>query len=331
MIIMRLLAANTGSYPKIGDSPEKQKHREAYARWEKGELTDEEFENIQREVIKEVIEEQVKAGLDMVTDGQIRWIDPISHFTKNLKNCELDGLLRYFDTNFYFRQPVVRDKPVIIEPVARAEYLFAKRISPVPLKQVITGPYTLARLSINKAGVDFHTMVRWFAEVVAQEVHALSRLGRCFIQIDEPAILKHPEDLSIFEEAIHEVCTEKRRSKIYLYTYFGDASPFLEAFEKLPVNGVGFDFTYSPKLPDLIKKHGFEKEAIGLGMIDGRNTRLENPRELLPVLRKVLSGVEADILYLNPSCGLEFLPREVAFQKLKRTVEIRDFIRKKLL
>jgi 5-methyltetrahydropteroyltriglutamate--homocysteine methyltransferase len=328
---MKVLAANTGSYPKIGSSPDKQKHREAYAKWEKGEITDEEFEDIQREVIKEVIEEQVKAGLDMVTDGQIRWIDPISHFTKNLEGCELDGLLRYFDTNFYFRQPVVKDKPIIMKPVARGEYTFAKRISPVIVKQVITGPYTLAKLSINKAGVDFQTMVKWFAEVIAQEVHALSRLGRCFIQLDEPAILKHPEDLKVFEEAIHEVCTEKRRSKLYLYTYFGDVCPFLSIFEKLPVDGVGFDFTYSPKLVQTLNERGFRKEAVGLGIVDGRNTRLEDPKSLLPVFKKLLSAIEADVLYINPSCGLEFLPREVAFQKLKCVVEIRNIIKKKLL
>jgi len=328
---MKLLTANTGSYPKIGSSPERQQHREAYARWERGELTDEEFEKIQREVIKEVIEEQVRAGLDMVTDGQIRWADPVSHFTRRLGGCELNGLLRYFDTNFYFRQPVVREKPVIMEPVARAEYMIAKRLSPVTVKQVITGPYTLAKLSINKAGVDFHTLLKWFAEVVAQEIHALSRLGRCFIQIDEPAILRHPEELNLFEEAIGEICAEKRRSKIYLYTYFGDASPFLDAFEKLPVDGVGLDFTYSPRLASILGGRGFGKEAVGLGVIDGRNTRLESSREILPLLKRVLSGVEADILYLNPSCGLEFLPREVAFQKLKRTVEIGRMARRKIL
>lgn len=328
---MKLLTANTGSYPKIGSSPGTQKHREAYARWERGEITREEFERIQDEVVKEVIEEQVRAGLDLVTDGQVRWMDPISRFTEGLRGCELDGLLRYFDTNFYFRQPVVREKPVIIQPVSKAEYLLAKRLSPVKVKQVITGPYTLARHSINKAHVDFHTLVRWFTEVVAQEVHALSRLGRCFIQIDEPAILRHPEDAKIFQDAIQEVCSEKHRCKLYLYTYFGDASPLLPLLETLPVDGVGFDFTYGSKLLSLMQGRGFGKEVVGLGLVDGRNTRMERPSEIFYVLRRVLPRLEAEVVYLNPSCGLEFLPREVAFEKLRNMVKICKEARGKFL
>ncbi len=328
---MKLLSANTGSYPKIGSDPKKQKFRVAYAKWEAGELSDEQFKKIQDEVVKEVIDEQIQAGLDMVTDGQIRWIDPISHFTKNLEGCRMDGLLRYFDTNFYFRQPVVTSRLVIKHPVACDEFVFAKRYSSVPVKQVITGPYTLARLSINRAGVDFRTFLRWFTEVVAQEVHAISRLGRCFVQIDEPAILSHPKDWELFKESIEEICSERRRLKIYLYTYFGDAMPLLNKMENLPVNGVGFDFTYSWKLVQKMAEEGFAMEAVGLGLIDGRNTRMERKRKILGILRRLLRNLNVEIVYLNPSCGLEFLPRENAFKKLKLVSEICKEARQKIL
>lgn len=328
---MKLLTANTGSYPKIGSSPDKQKYREAYAKWERGEISREEFERIQDEVVKEVIEEQCKAGLDIVTDGQIRWIDPISHFTLHLTGCELDGLLRYFDTNFYFRQPVIKEKPAILHTITKREYLFAKRVSPVTVKQVITGPYTLAKLCINKSGSDFPTLVKWFTEVVANEVHDLSRLGRCYIQIDEPAILRHPDDFGLLEEAMHEICSEKKRSKIYLYTYFGDASPLFKKFEKLPVDGIGFDLIYGPRVIRCLEKERFKKEAIGLGLIDGRNTKLETARDVLRVMSRILRKLEVDTAFLNPSCGLEFLPREVAFKKLSNMVKISKVIKMKLL
>ena len=87
-IRMELLTASTGSYPRIGDRLEQQRHRQAYAKRERGEISDQEFGRVQDEVTRGVIEEQARAGLDVVTDGQVRWYDPISHFARGLEGCE---------------------------------------------------------------------------------------------------------------------------------------------------------------------------------------------------------------------------------------------------
>jgi 5-methyltetrahydropteroyltriglutamate--homocysteine methyltransferase len=320
---MELLTASVGSYPRIGDAPEQQKHRQAYARWERGEISNEEFEQVQDEVTQEVIEEQVRAGLDLVTDGQVRWYDPISHFARGLEGCEVGGLLRFFDTNFYFRQPVIRARVSWTGPIVLREFTFAKGVSRPPLKPVVTGPYTLAKLSIDRHYGDLGSLVTDFARAIGQEISELVKAGAEIVQVDEPAILQNPQDFELFRGAIEELSKHKQGAKLALYTYFGDAAPLYRKFHfKLPVDVLGFDFTYSPQLSNVIARFGCEKE-LGLGLIDGRNTKLEDAQEVLATLKKILPTVGSQRVYLSPSCGLgEYLPREIAFKKLQNLVAI---------
>lgn len=318
---MELLTTNAGSYPRIGDLPEQQRLRRAYAQWEKGEISDEKFEEVQNEVTVEVIQEQVRAGLDVVTDGQVRWYDQVSHFARGLEGCEINGLLRFFDTNTYFRQPVIVKRLRWVAPIVRDEFVFAKGVSPVPVKPILTGPYTLAKLSINRYYEDFSSLVADLAQVIAHEVEELVKAGAEVIQIDEPAILKNPGDFELLRAVVERLAERKHGARLALYLYFGDAAPLYDKLQELPVDALGLDFTYGKGLVDAIEASGSEKE-LGLGLIDARNTRIEGEKETLSLLRRILAHVEADRAYLNPSCGLEYLPRDVAFAKLKNMVTI---------
>jgi 5-methyltetrahydropteroyltriglutamate--homocysteine methyltransferase len=324
---MKLITASAGSYPRIGTEPEKQRLRVEYARFERGEISKEDFERVQDEVTKEVIEEQRRAGIELATDGQVRWHDQISHFARKLSGCEIDGLLRLFDTNFYFRQPVINGKVRWTAPIVVEEFTFAKRVSSIPIKPVVTGPYTLAKHSIDRHYRDFSSLVADFAVAIGKEVNALVKAGAEIIQLDEPSILKNPQEFKIFESAVEEVSKNKGKARLALYTYFGDAAQLYNKLQTLPIDILGLDFTYSQKLPTIIESYGSKKE-LGLGLVDGRNTRMENVKETARVAVKILRRVDTEHAYLNPSCGLdEYLPREVAFEKLKNLVAIAKHVK----
>jgi 5-methyltetrahydropteroyltriglutamate--homocysteine methyltransferase len=324
---MRLITASGGSYPRIGTAPEKQRLRVEYAGLERGEISKEDFARVQDEVTREVIEEQRRAGIELATDGQVRWYDQISHFARKLSGCEIDGLLRLFDTNFYFRQPVINGKVRWAGPIVVEEFTFAKKVSSIPIKPVVTGPYTLAKHSIDRHYRDFPSLVADFAVAIGKEVNALAKAGAEIIQLDEPSILKNPQDFKIFENAVGEVSKNKGKARLALYTYFGDAAKLYDKLQTLPVDVLGLDFTYSQELPNIIESSGSKKE-LGLGLIDGRNTKIENVKETARVAVKILKRIDAERAYLNPSCGLdEYLPREVAFEKLKNLVAIAKQVR----
>lgn len=317
---MELILTNTGSYPRIGDNPEQQRLRKVVASFDRREAALADVERVEEDVTLEALNEQLIAGIDLVTDGQIRWYDPISHITGKLDGVRIGGLLRFFDTNFYFRQPMVEGEIKWKEPILKNEFLFAKSNSSKPVKSVITGPYTLAVHSAGK--FDLAKLAFGYAEAIAKEVEVLSSAGAKVIQIDEPSILKKNANLKIFSKALNEIVKAKRNSKIALCTYFGDVSGIYERLQELPIDIIGIDFTYNPDLPNIVASLGSQK-ALGLGLIDGRNTRLEKVEEVVKILEKIIPKINADYSYLNPSSGLEYLPRNRAFEKLELMAKIK--------
>src|SRR2546428_3658355 len=139
-----------GNYPKTPNRPRPGRLRQAINRRDRGEITSEELARIEDEVTIEVIEEQVEAGVDIVTDGQIRWDDDQTYIMRGLGGVEIGGLQRYLDTNTYYRQPEIVGPIAWREPILVRDYRFAAEHSRKPVKAIITGPYTLAALSLDK-------------------------------------------------------------------------------------------------------------------------------------------------------------------------------------
>jgi 5-methyltetrahydropteroyltriglutamate--homocysteine methyltransferase len=322
---MELLLCNHSSYPRIGDDPEHQLLRRTIAQHERGEKTDEAVGDAQDRMTELALAEQIEAGLDLVTDGQIRWADPISHLAGKLSGVQVNGLLRFFDTNFYFRQPVVQGRPERREPLVLEEFKFAQAKSARPVKAVLTGPYTLARCSVSENGGSggFAEMLEGYTAALAAEVAALAAAGATAIQIEEPAIPRYPEDFPRFEQCLSALAMSKDSTQLTLTIYFGDAAAVYDQLQTLPVDMLGLDFTYSPGLADRVISSGTARTLM-LGLVDGRNTRLEDPAATVRQLERLARGAGLNRAYLSPSCGLEYLPRDRARQKLKQLAVIRN-------
>ncbi len=314
---MRTTAA--GSYPKTPNRPRPARLRQAIARRDRGDITAEELARIEDEVTIEVIAEQAEAGLDLITDGQIRWDDDQTYIAQRLQGFEITGLIRYFDTNTYYRQPNVTAAVRWQQPILVRDYEFAAEHSNKPVKALITGPYTLAALSTDSHYGDRRPLVLALAEALHQEAKALAAAGASVIQVNEPAILRHKEDGPLLQEAI-TIMLDGIDAETALYTWFGDADGILPLLMDLPVDVIGLDFVSGPGNWEAIKRISFNK-VLGFGIIDARNTRMEPVEEIAAQIRRVSEIVPTERLYVNPSCGLEYLPREVAFEKLKRLAE----------
>ena len=324
---MKLLTTSAGSYPRIGDAPERQNLRRTYAALERQEASETDLRAAEDDLTRAALAEQAEAGLDLLTDGQVRWHDPISHLAGKLAGIKINGLLRFFDTNTYFRQPVVEGEIKRQNGLLLSEFEFAQANSPKPVKPVLTGPYTLARHSLVEHAPYKQTepLTRAYAQALAPEIDALAKAGAEVIQIDEPAILKRPADFPILERALMMLSKFKGKAKLALYLYFGDPLPLYERLQKLPVDILGLDFTYNPKFVDRVAMAGSQK-PLALGLVDARNTRLEDPAEVAHQIDRIRLRVQGD-LYLNPSCGLEYLPRDRALAKLKLLPQIRDLVK----
>ncbi len=314
---MELRTLTHGSYPRIGSTPEEQILRKTIAQLDRGEKTEADVHAAEDRVAAVTLAEQEAAGVDVVTDGLVRWYDPVSHLAGKLAGVRIGGLLRFFDTNFYFRQPVIEGKVVRTRPLVLDEYRWAAKKAVRPVKPVLTGPYTLARLSLREPGApSFTATVEALADALAAEVAALAGAGARLIQIDEPALLQYPRDARMAAEAFARIAAHKGRAELALALYFGDAAPLYKTLLAWPVDVLLLDFTYSPDLPLVVAGEACGRQ-IGFGLLDGRNTRLEDRTLVLRQLEAMLRKCQAPRAYLTTSCGLEYLPRARARAKLQ--------------
>ena len=308
-----------GNYPKISAKAGAPNLRRAISQFDTGRITQEELDRVAGQVTQEVIQEQVEAGVDLITDGQVRWNDGQTYVARGIKGFQINGLTRYFDTNTYYRQPVPEEKLEWKGPITVGDFKFATEISPRPVKPVITGPYTLGRLSQLGSYGELHALVMDLAHGLNKESLALQEAGATLIQFDEPAILRYPEEMDLLVEA-SQVLTQGVRVKTAIYTWFGGIPAIGSRFFSLPFDVFGLDFVMGPENYEMIQHLPPEKE-LAVGIMDARNTRMESVDVLVDSIRRISRYVPLDRLYVNPSAGLEYLPRITAQEKLARLVE----------
>jgi len=329
-----ILASLLGSYPRIGDRPVEQALRRALQRADRGEDPPAAVADAEDEMTRMAVREQAEAGLDLVTDGQIRWHDPVSHVALGLAGFRIEGLLRYFDTNTYYRQPAAvgpigRERPFLVEAFRFA----VDAAAPRPVKAIVTGPLTLALLSRDARGRGRQQLTLEIASALNRELRDLEAAGAGVIQVDEPALARFPGDVDLLPLAMRRLVMGLSSARVILATSFGDATPLLPELATLPVALVGLDVLAAGEAAELGSRLAAlfpPGTGLLLGVIDGRNTRLEDPNEtyerrVRPILEALRAGGGPPReVHLAPNHGLEFLPRDTARAKMTALAALRD-------
>lgn len=315
-----------GSYPKppSGEKPGASipfELRRVLRSLEKGEASVEDLHQAQDRLVTEVISEQEEAGVDVVTDGHVRWDDLVTPFASHMAGIELSGLLRYFDNNVYYRRPVCVGPVEWRGPVSVDAWRYADSVATKPVKAVIPGPLTIARLSLDDHYSSHEKFVLALARVLAQEAFELEAAGARIIQIDEPALLDAPEDLPLAKRALGAVVAELKLPQVVLATYFSDAKRLGAELFDMPADVFHLDFVSGPENEELISLIPPESK-LQAGVLDSRNTLLESTSDVGAFVHRLLEAFGADRLSLAPSAGLEFLPRDKARSKLERLTQI---------
>jgi len=316
-----MITTAVGSFPKVAESGYGTAVMGAINRWQKKDLSDEGLERVFQEVTREVIKEQEEIGLDLLTDGQIRWEDLVTPFAKSIDGFEINGLERFFDNNVYYRKPILHKAPTRSRPIFVEDYLFARRCTTKPLKAVLPGPYTIVELSDDRYYRNARLFMRRIAELLNEEAKALIQAGAPIIQFDEPALgFGKPPITQVMESM--DLATDGLKAPVAVSIYFGRVTQeILEALQRRRgVAIIGVDVVSDPKALDLMRRLKWTK-GLALGCLDARNTKLESVEELHAVFDTVKKLLPLEQVSVSPNCGLEFLPHEHARQKLARLVE----------
>jgi 5-methyltetrahydropteroyltriglutamate--homocysteine methyltransferase len=316
---MKIKPAIHSSFPRIGEQPDEQKLRRAIAGLERGKITKDDLDEVENQVVDDVLAIQENAGLELVSDGLIRWYDPASHLAKGLKGFEINGLLRFFDTNTYYRQPVVIEDISAGNGDLSTEIAYAIKKADRPVKGVILGPLSMAAMSLNKSKLKFTDLAIKLGDLLGREVAAMTSSGADFVQVEEPWLVRNPEYFDLFKDSFGQLLRNKGNAKTILTFYFGDTGKIYDRLGAIAADMLGIDFTYSPGLLERLASEG-SPIPLSFGILDGRNTKLESASQIARSLEPILIKVTGDC-HLTTSCGLEYLPRSYAVRKLQLTSE----------
>jgi methionine synthase II (cobalamin-independent) len=342
---MELILSSAGSYPCSGPGEDLQvlvRARQAVAR---GEQTAADLSDAENFMVRRAIEEQVAAGFEIVTDGLTRWGDPIFHLAGKLEGVDLGAERALPAGGGNYRVPVVRARPVRRGPLLAEEYRFAcnalgavntprGKAGKLAVKAVLTGPFTLAKLSESKdaaMGV-LDARAGAFAEALAAEIGALAEGGAEHIQVDELAAFDARTEWAVLRAGISVLAAARdaarkggRRVELTLALAARGAAAQFDSLFELPADVIALDLTGDAKLFDRIAASGTPK-PVHLGLVSGRSEKLEDTRELARKLEAVLPKIAGGRVYLGAAGGLDALPRDRARAKLELVARVREII-----
>ena len=216
-------SGNHSSYPRVAESPLEQQLRHVLKRAERGKSTADEVQEVEDAVTSMLVADQSRAFIDIVTDGMARWSGPHSHLAVHLKGTEKGGLQRWFDTNFYDRRLRVIGEISRPAPMFVRDYQIAEDTAQKPLKPVLPGPVTVARMAQDEVYGSPDKLAEELAAIFAAEVADLAAAGATHFQIDEPLLCRYPGDLELVQSTAGKIfAAAGEGATTILSTYFGD-------------------------------------------------------------------------------------------------------------
>ena len=308
---------NRGMLPAtiVGSYPKPRWLNRLIREYQKGDISHEIMERAYADSIKAVVKDQEIAGVDILWDGEMRREEMTSYFADRIGGFKIYGEVRVWGNNYY-RKPAIVDEIEYRDELAVSDYRFLRGITSNGIKVPITGPYTIVDWSFNEFYKNKEEAVYAVASVINEELRRLVSEGANYIQIDDPAIPTHPEEIEIAKNSI-EIATRGVDAYLGLHICYGDYSKIYPQVLEFDVDQLDFEFANRNfSNLDVFKKHDFTKD-IGFGCVDVHTRRVETVGEIKENIKKAFDLVEPKRVYVDPDCGLKLLPSEVAFEKLK--------------
>ena len=286
------------------------------------------------------IKAQEDAGIDIVTDGEIRRESYSNHFATALDGVDLDNPGTALDRSGH-PNPV----PRVIGPIRRRhavgirDLAFLRRHTTRQIKFTVPGPFTMAQQAqIDYYGGDRRLAALDYAAAVNEEIRDLFSAGADVVQIDEPYLQARPDDAHAYALPAIARALEGIEGITALHTCFGYAHvvhtrlggyPFLAELDTTLAGQIVIE-SMQQKV-DLAMLDVLPHKKIVLGVINlDDDAAVETPEEVAAQIRAALRHVDPQRLMLAPDCGMKYLPRATAFAKLQALVAGTKIVRREL-
>lgn len=287
--------------------------------------------------VKAAVKDQEIAGIEIVTDGELRRDNMIDYFVERLPGVQIDRSSKKFYYDFY--DSSVQGKLPLASLGLAADFRFLRAFTERETKFCLTGPHSLSKRIRNQHYPSEEAFAIDIARVMNLELKELVKAGARIIQIDEPYFSGFPDDLTWGVKALNTL-VEGVDAKIAVHICYGNryGKPSWEGsyrylFPRIleaKVHQLTLEFARrGGEDLDLFREFAPQFE-LGLGVIDVKTNAVETPDMVAERIRKALEVVPAEKVCVLPDCGCFHLPRDVAFAKLSAMVEGTRMVRKEL-
>ena len=276
------------------------------------------------------IRAQEAAGLDIITDGEIRRESYSNRFATALDGVDIDNPGTALDRSGH-PNPV----PRVVGPIRRRHAVevedlrFLKRHTDRKVKMTVPGPFTMSQQAqVEHYGGSRELAAMDYAAAVNEEIRDLFGAGADIVQIDEPYMQARPDDARAFGLKALNRALEGIKGTTAVHICFGYAAiiherpagySFLPELAGCSCAQVSIE-TAQSKLDCavLARLHG---KKIILGVIDLSDMQVETPETVAARIKRALPHVAPENIIVAPDCGMKYLPRDVAFGKMLAMVE----------
>ena len=296
------------------------------------------LEEAQDDATRLAVLDQEKAGIDIITDGEIRRESYSNRFAAALDGIDLDNPGTALDRSGHPNPvPRVVGKLRRNAPVEVRDLKFLKTLTDKPVKVTVPGPFTMSQQAQNDFYESEAEMALDYAAAVNEEIRDLFAAGADIVQIDEPYMQARPEKARAFGVAAVERALDGVKGTTALHICFGYAAliherpsgySFLPELGATSVQQISIETAQSNLDVSVLKS--LEGKTIILGVLDLSTREIETPQIVAARIARALPYVDARRIVVAPDCGLKYLPHDVAFGKMKAMVDGAALARAKL-
>ena len=295
------------------------------------------------DAVNMAIMDQERAGVDIISDGEMRRWYFVQSFYKRMTGIEPDPPLRKVGLYGYDSPPRYHTVEKVTLPGGLGiveEFKYTRTHTEKPIKATCPGPLTLTMHIRPREGYKDRLELAWeFAQLINKELKALVEAGADFIQLDEPSYAVIPGGAKDWVD-LYNACVEGVDAKLALHVCFGNLTSRPRGKrqygwmfpELLEANAQQLVFEFANREmreSDLWKEHSIDRE-LGAGVVDIKSFYVETPEDVAERIREFLKYVPPEKLYVSPDCGFFQLPRWLSYLKLEVLVKGTQLVRREL-
>ena len=275
---------------------------------DRGRTTKEAVEERREADMRSFLDAQREARLDYLSDGLLNWQDIFRPFDEAARGLAAGPLTRFLNTNTFFRAPAVTgEPPKLVEPLGEPYF----RIGDLPRNRWVATLPSPHALAASAAG---ELEPRAIAEgVLGPQIRWLAGNGCAMVVLQETALFGGRIDVYPLSDALNAL---QSPLPVALQFPFGDSGDILGEIVELDIEAIGMDF-YATDLEALPRP--FPKTLLA-GVVDARNSLLEEPEQVAKFGRQLLEELDGE-LHLVPNGDLQFVPEKIAREKVLRLGE----------